>query len=191
MDEILKKIYKTSPYKKKYKNKTNFKSVWKDTNNQGVYGELTQKGGDQIVKHFKKHFNKNTVFYDLGSGIGKTVLHYGLQYGIKKSVGIEYSKERHQAAIDLLDEYAKDKTNIEFYCDKIENKDFSDATVVYADNTGYEDTTNLYIYKTIKPGCLFLYKKKFKRNTVIEKQLHVNDIERTYKQPSMYWFIKE
>ena len=190
MDEILKKIYKTSPYLK-YNNKTNFKSIWCKVTNQGVYGELTQKGGDQIVKHFKKHFNENTTFYDLGSGLGKTVLHYGLQYNIKKSVGIEYSKERHQGAIDLLGEYGKDKTNIEFYCDKIENIDFSEATVVYTDNTGFEDKTSLYIYKTIKPGCLFLYKKKFLTSEVLEEQLHVNDIERTYCQPSMYWFIKE
>ena len=99
MNEIIKKIYKTSPYLK-YKNKTDFKSIWPSARDAGVYGELTQKGGDQIVKKFKKHFNKDTIFYDLGSGLGKTVLHYGLQYGIKKSVGIEYSKERHQAAID-------------------------------------------------------------------------------------------
>ena len=190
MNEIIKKIYKTSPYLK-YKNKTDFKSIWPSARDAGVYGELTQKGGDQIVKKFKKHFNKDTIFYDLGSGLGKTVLHYGLQYGIKKSVGIEYSKERHQAAIDLLEKYAKDTTNIEFYCDKIEKKDFSDATVVYADNTGYADKTNLYIYNTIKPGCLFLYKKKFMSKKVVEKQEELKGIDRTYKQSGLLWFIKE
>lgn len=190
MNEIIKKIYETSPYSK-YKNKTNFTSIWPSVRDQGVYGELTQKGGNQIVENFKKYFNEDTIFYDLGSGLGKTVLHYGLQYGIKKSVGIEYSKERHQGAIDLLEEYAKDKTNIEFYCDKIENKDFSDATVVYADNTGYEVKTNLYIYNTIKPGCLFLYKKKFKPDTIIEKQERLKCIDRTYHQKDLYWFIKE
>lgn len=190
MDEILKKIYKTSPYLT-YKNKTNFQNVWVDSPHQQVYGELTQKGSNQIVKLFKKHFNENTVFYDLGSGLGKTVLHYGLQYGIKKSVGIEYSKERHQGAIDLLEEYAKDKTNIEFYCDKIENKNFSDATVVYADNTGYTDGTSFYIYYMIKPGCLFLYKKKFSSTAVIEEELSVEGIDRTYDQGVLYWFIKE
>ena len=81
--------------------------------------------------------------------------------------------------------------DIEDACDKIENKDFSDATVVYADNTGYEVKTNLYIYNTIKPGCLFLYKKKFKPNTIIEKQELLKCIDRTYHQKDLYWFIKE
>ncbi len=34
------------------------------------------------------------------------VLHIGIQYEVKKSIGIEYSEERHQGAIDLQKQYA-------------------------------------------------------------------------------------
>ena len=60
-----------------------------------VYGEVTKKGTNSIVKKFKEYFNKDTVFYDLGSVLSKMVIHIGLEYGVKKSVGIEFSKERH------------------------------------------------------------------------------------------------
>ena len=74
------KIYKTSPYLE-YKNKTEFN---KSTIGSNVYGEITQNGTNDLVKHFKSYFNSNTVFYDLGSGLGKMVLHIGIQYEIKK-----------------------------------------------------------------------------------------------------------
>lgn len=184
----IKEIYKTSPYLE-YKNKTNFtKEI-----GSPIYGELTQKGVDMIVKHLQSYFNSDTVFYDLGSGLGKMVLHIGIQYRIKKSIGIEYSKERHQGAISLHHKYAKEHNNISFFNTTIQNQDVSDATVIYMDNTVYPYELCLEVYNKVKKGCLFIYKKKFPHSFLQHKnQVIVKDgTERTYLQNDYIYFIKE
>ena len=135
LKKTLEEMYKTSPYSSQFRNKTEF-----DENKVGksTYGEITQIGTDNIVKKFKNYFNSNTVFYDLGSGLGKMVIHIGLEYNIKKSVGIEYSKERHKGAIHLKKKYAKDSNNIKLICGNFLKNNISDATVIYIDNTSFQ-----------------------------------------------------
>ena len=156
MEEILKNIYDISSAAKLYRNKTNF---IKSLVGSGTYGELTQKGVDAVVSKFKKYFNSETVFYDLGSGLGKMVTHVGVQYGIKKSVGIEYSKERHECALYIKENYLGDYNNIEFICGDFNKVGFSDATVIYMDNTAYPDAISEKIYEGIPSGCLLIYKR--------------------------------
>lgn len=92
-DEILNQLYE---------NKNS--GIWKvnkdvfEEPKHSVYGESKREAVDYIVDNLKEHFNKNTVFYDFGSGTGKMVIHVGVKYGIKKSVGIELSPERHKIA---------------------------------------------------------------------------------------------
>ena len=189
MNKILKEIYLTSPHLL-YKNQTQFNIV---TEGKETYGEVTQKGTNALVNHFQKHFNNNTVFYDLGSGLGKMVLHIGLQYNIKKSIGIELSKERHQGAIDLKEKYAKNKNNIQFYCKSFLDHDLSDATVIYMDNTCYPHPINIQIFNKLPKGCLLCYKKPFSRDFIpISKQNQIKElVDRTYNQKNLSWLIKE
>ena len=188
MKQKLKEIYKTSPYLK-FKNNTTFpKEI-----GSPLYGELTQKGVDMIVKHLQPYFNSNTVFYDLGSGLGKMVLHIGIQYGVKKSIGIEYSKERHQGAISQQENYAKEYNNILFFNTTIQNHDISDATIIYMDDTVYPDELCLEAYNKIKNGCLMIYKKEFKENFPQYKdQIEVEKgTERTYPAQDFFYLIKK
>ena len=97
MKQKLKEIYKTSPHLK-FKNKTKFNE---STIGSDVYGEVTEKGTNMIVNYFQSYFNNSTVFYDLGSGLSKMVIHIGMEHKVKESIGIEYSKERHQGALFL------------------------------------------------------------------------------------------
>ena len=189
MKKELKEIYKTSTYKK-FRNKTKFD---KKTVGSDVYGEITEKGVNMMVKYLQPYFNNNTVFYDLGSGLGKMVLHIGIQYGVKKSVGIEYSKERHQGALFLKENYAKEYHNISFYNTTIQNYDISDATAIYMDNTIYPDELCLEIYNKIKKGCLIIYKKNFKKNFPQYKdQIKVEKgTERTYPAKDFFYLIKK
>ena len=188
MYKILKEIYSTSPYLK-YKNQTEFNLT---TDGRDTYGEITQKGTDDLVRHFKKHFNNNTVFYDLGSGLGKMVLHIGLQYDIKKSIGIELSKERYQGAIDLKEKYAKNNTNIQFHLKSFLDYNLSDATVIYMDNTCMSHEMNEIIYNKLPKGCLLLYKKCFDVAFIPQnKQNQIKDlVDRTYNQKNITWLIK-
>jgi len=187
LKKTLEEMYKTSPYLQ-FKNKTQFdeKKVGKET-----YGEITQIGTDNIVKKFKDYFNSNTVFYDLGSGLGKMVIHIGLKYGVKKSTGIEYSKERHKGALFLKESYAKEHSNIEFHCGNYILHDLSDATVVYLDNTCFPDEIFIKMYEGLTKGCLVLYKKTIRKESILN-QNNIKDLAvRTYKQNNLTWVIKE
>jgi len=188
MEEIIKNIYETSSYKKDYQNKTEFNEV---SVGKATYGEITQKGVDELVKKFKTYFTPDTVFYDLGSGLGKMVAHIGVKYNVKKSVGIEYSKERHKGALFIQDNYTKQYKNIEFICGNFISIGFSDSTVIYMDNTSYPDNLMDEIYNNIPKGCLVIYKKRFKKTIEEEQEYQKNGIERTYSQNSIYWFVKK
>ncbi len=136
METILNEIYNISPLK--YINTTIFIQRYSPT-----YGEVTKECTNNIVNHFKDYFNENTVFYDLGCGMGKMVSHIGLQYNIKKSCGIELSKQRIKCCNDIKEKYFKDNNKISFINDDFLNVDLSDATILYFDNTAMFNNTIL------------------------------------------------
>jgi len=188
IEEIIKEIYSTDS--RNYKNETNF-----DRKKVGdpVYGEITKNGTHSLVNHFKKYFNENTVFYDLGSGIGKMVLHIGLQYKVKKSAGIEFSKERHNGAITLKTQYAPHNHSIHFYNTSFLEHDISDATVIYCDNTAMKEEISTSLYNKIPKGCLFLFKRLFPAvdGTSYFDNYLPHLVDRTYGQKDLRWVVKE
>ena len=188
IDKKIKEIYSLKSNSFMYRNKTNFS---KDKVGSPVYGEITQKGTNDLIKHFKDYFNSETVFYDLGSGLSKMVIHIGLQYKIKKSVGIEYSKERHKGAIYLKEKYAKDLKNIEIICGDFIKQNIKDATVVYVDNTMYNSDFNKKIFDKIPKGCLFLFKSGLRAFPKNECKCKKDLVERTYKQNKICWILKK
>lgn len=189
IEEKIKGIYSLSHVDRRFKNKTDF--------NDGkigspVYGEITRKGVDLLVQFFNEHFNKETVFYDIGSGFSKMVFHIALQYNVKKSVGIEYSKERHEGAMFLKERYVNDVENVEIICGDFSKQDISDATVVYADNTVFSDELTKKLFDMLPIGCLFLFKRQtFAIKNNIKYSVDNDLVDRTYKQNSLCWLIKE
>jgi len=185
MKELLKNIYKLSPYEKGIKNTTIFD---KEKVGSPVYGEITQRGTGALLEKFSEYFNKNTVFYDLGSGLGKMVAHVGL-VSESKSIGIEYSEQRHSGATIMQETFLKNHNNISFKNGNVLDFDLSDATVIYMDNTVFPENIELSIYNKLSSGCLILYKKKLKNIT--EEQNYDKDlVERTYHQNGICWIVK-
>jgi len=185
---LINNIYNVSSYGN-YVNKTVF-----DTEKVGspIYGEVEKIGTDAIINKFKDRFNKDTIFYDLGSGLSKMVFHIGIQCDVKKSVGIEYSKERHQGAMDIKEKYAKEYDNIMLICGNLLDVDFSDATVVYTDNTVFPESVMEQIYDKISTDCLFLYKRPLMFLPADVKQNKENKmVKRTYNQNGLTWLIKK
>jgi SAM-dependent methyltransferase len=186
LQELLEKVYKVSPYKVGYYNKTKFNPLYNET-----YGEVTQKSTNAIVNAFSSHFNENTVFYDLGCGLGKMVIHIGLQYNPKKSCGIEFSKERTQAAIDMKDEVYPNNDNISFIIADILKCDYSDATVIYLDNTMFDDEITKKIIDKAPKGCLFICRRLSVYCTDIEfSKLHRDTLATTYNKLYVFHFMK-
>ena len=113
----------------------------------------------------------------------------GLEYNIKKSVGIELSKERHKGAMDAKEKYVKDNDKIEFHNLSYFKYDISDATVIYCDNTAFADDVSEELYKIIPSGCLFLFKRR--TPSINDKTSSFDDIERTYRQTKLLWIVKD
>lgn len=81
--------------------------------------------------------NKETVFYDLGSGVGKAVLACAMVYKIKKSCGLEYFKSLHETAcvqvqsLHSIKDYKPCCTQICFYHGDFLNYSLDEASVIF------------------------------------------------------------
>lgn len=180
-------IYKID-YTKIY-NKTEFD---RDNVGSSVYGETGFDSIESIVKEFTSFFNENTVFYDIGSGLGKIVYHIGLKYNVKKSCGIEYSKERYDYSLKIRENFNIKADNITFLNDNVLDCNILDATVIYTDNTAFPKNINDSIYKIIPKGCLVISRNFFKdamQNKEIIKK-NISGSSTNYGTNSLYFFIK-
>ena len=121
------------------------------------------------------------------------VLHIGLQYNIKKSVGIELSKERHKVALRLKEKYAPTNDKINFICKSFFDHDWSDATVIYIDNTMYDEKIGEKIYNLSPQGCLILYKRYLSKKCLPPNEQNIlpDLVERSYHQKNLMWIIKK
>ena len=83
----------------------------------------------------------NTIFYDLGSGIGKAVIACAMVFNVKKSCGIELFDELHRAAVSqqqLLHQLpGYNSRSINFIHDDFLHTDFSDATLIFINATAF------------------------------------------------------
>jgi SAM-dependent methyltransferase len=184
------KIYEINSFLSNWSNKTTFKD-----GNKSLYGETTKKGVDDIVNHFKGHFNKDTVFYDLGCGMGKMVAHIGIQYNPKKSCGIELSKERLKCAFEIKEKYCKDDTTINYIEGDFYKMDLSDATVVYFDNTAmWQKKYVINLYNKLPKGCLLIYRssglriseiREYNQNKTEEKNKFIT----TYGSDTLFYMV--
>lgn len=106
-----------------------------------VYGEIEFESFVALLS--LTHPNQNTVFYDLGSGVGKAVLTCAMVFDVKKSCGIELFEPLHHAALEQkkrlqqLDSYAQKSNIISLVQDNFLNVDFADATLVFINSTAF------------------------------------------------------
>ena len=101
----LKKLYPTCKHDSVSKNYEGHKVT---------YGEMEYNGIELLYKHITKKYNSNiSSFIDVGSGRGKLCMFMAAEPKIRKVIGIELVKERHDDAEAL-------KTNLDpLYADKV------------------------------------------------------------------------
>jgi len=68
----------------------------------GVYGEITERGFRELAVYLDLGLEDS--FYDLGSGVGKTVAMAWLEMGCAASRGIELDATRHELGVEALAE---------------------------------------------------------------------------------------
>ncbi len=87
--------------------------------------------------------NKNTVFYDLGSGTGKAVLACSMVFPICKSIGIELFPElyldscKRRDQLAAMKNYAEQTKKIQFILGDFLKVNLDDATLVFINSTAF------------------------------------------------------
>jgi len=99
-----------------------------------VYGEITKKGVKELSNYLN---NYKGVFYDIGCGNGRLLLHLSLISNFDKYVGVEISKTRIDYAIEINKTLNQER--VIFICDDILNVDISDANFIFMDDIMFSD----------------------------------------------------
>jgi hypothetical protein len=85
--------------------------------------------------------NPNTVFYDLGSGIGKAVLACAMVYPVKKSVGVELLPQLHSCSctqlnqLKIMADYQEKASTIHFILGDFLTINLEEATLIFINST--------------------------------------------------------
>lgn len=123
-----------------------------------TYGEVTTMGVRQLAHAlfldttgtFPGNYGAS-VFYDLGSGVGRLVAQMYLDRVVQRAVGVELSEERHRTAVDVWgeltaslvdrgdDDFDFDKRAVEFIHGDVTDVDLSDATHIYISSLCFAD----------------------------------------------------
>jgi SAM-dependent methyltransferase len=152
-----------------------------------TYGQLNFQGAEAFIEEFSNYLDKpDAVFYDLGCGPGHLVFHIGLMTKVKKAIGIEFEAKRLEYAIKAVEEHP-DIDNVEFFYGDFTDKDLSDATIVYIDNTVLPDTIVDKVYDKLPTGCLLVTAKNYK-NMCFKTKL---SIHRNYSNSKIHYLTKE
>eukprot|EP00285_Hemiselmis_virescens_P016467 CAMPEP_0173392716 /NCGR_PEP_ID=MMETSP1356-20130122/20826_1 /TAXON_ID=77927 ORGANISM="Hemiselmis virescens, Strain PCC157" /NCGR_SAMPLE_ID=MMETSP1356 /ASSEMBLY_ACC=CAM_ASM_000847 /LENGTH=284 /DNA_ID=CAMNT_0014350593 /DNA_START=33 /DNA_END=887 /DNA_ORIENTATION=+ len=132
-----------------------------DNINSNLYGEVTADGCALMFKNLPAtcRLEPDSVIYDIGSGYGKFSIWCGT-VAKKKSIGIEYSKERANHADKALAMCfergyleEEDKTRIELReGDAFIDGAFADATHIYVCNVGMDEDMHEKLLAQI-PNC--------------------------------------
>lgn len=87
--------------------------------------------------------DKNTVFYDLGSGVGKAVLACAMTFHLHKCCGVELFANLHQTAcrqrqkLKRLPLYHNKANSIHFYHGNFLDVDLQEANVIFINATSF------------------------------------------------------
>lgn len=104
-----------------------------------VYGEINHQSLTKLLSYL--NLGPTDVFFDLGSGVGKVILHTALTTPVKKAVGVELSQTRHHEAKAALKRACTWRPQISDHTEYLNvdlmTVDLSSATVIYTCSTAF------------------------------------------------------
>jgi hypothetical protein len=106
-----------------------------------IYGEIVFESFIALLSLAKP--NENTIFYDLGSGVGKAVLACAMVFPVRHCYGIELFDNLHRCAeqqkiaLGLTDDYKVIANKISFIKGNILHSNFSNATLIFINASGF------------------------------------------------------
>lgn len=100
-----------------------------------IYGEINFKSFIKLLN--KCEINKECVFYDLGSGVGKAVVCAALLYDFKKVCGIEQLQLLHQSATKIQESELLKNKNIYFHQADLLTTNWSEANIIFINASAF------------------------------------------------------
>ena len=81
---------------------------------EGVYGSITGRGMRLVLDAFKEHagLDAKSVFLDIGSGLGRPVLHAIVHSNVQVSYGIECDPVKNQKATYFVQSVVRELTPV-------------------------------------------------------------------------------
>jgi len=137
--------------------------IFREHGSQSTYGYLTFSGMDDMLSQVE---TKDKVFYDLGSGVGKPPVAAAMLFpDLKKCIGVELSKGRHDQGIavlkDMKDKSVKEK--IRLYNGSMLDTVLDDADLIYISSLcfSHEFLKRLgkYLDNSLKVGTVVMTSK--------------------------------
>lgn len=115
-----------------------------------TYGEIVEDGFEKLLRGFNdiqdisSYPPERRTFYDLGSGIGKTVYAVASLMPEIKTKGVEMVKDRHNVAMVAYNNIQNNhiKKRIEFINASLFDINVSDAAWIFISNLCFKDETN-------------------------------------------------
>lgn len=130
-----------------------------------TYGEITRDGLKEMLKGIN---TQDKIYYDLGSGLGKSVIWATVDHNMISN-GIELSNNRHEKALFLLSQVPDQfKDRIKLFNDDILKKDISNGNVIFISNLCFPQHVNSQLTKKVsqelQPGSIIFCSKELDPN---------------------------
>lgn len=136
-----------------------------------IYGEVIYSTLSEILTSLsaKGLISTGSVFYDLGSGIGKAVVAAALIHNFSKCCGIELLPDLYRISLELKEKYEKalkkygkpELANLEFFNADILESDWRDCDVFFINSTCFDEDFMTQISNfPLKPGTIAISTSK-------------------------------
>jgi hypothetical protein len=139
------------------------------------YGEITKSGTNTLYNYIKNNIqiSDDDIFYDIGSGHGKLILHLALISDFKFLKGVEIDKYRHLYSLDIKSKI-DGIDNVIFINDDIRKLDISDAKIVFMNDTIFSKELISSIIEKLNTGTHIISFEENKLNQIGYLALNVS-----------------
>ncbi len=131
-----------------------------------IYGELTMASMQKVINLMveKGDLNRDSIFVDVGAGLGKPNLHVAIEPGVRYSVGIEMEHVRWLLSLHNLRHHLSN--------DAAPSPPVSNVVFLHADAlraTSFDPFTHVYMFDIGFPPVLFAHLAECLRNSSTAK----------------------
>lgn len=157
-----------------------------------VYGEIDFESFIALLSLCKP--DSDSIFYDLGSGVGKAVLACAMVFNVRKSCGIElfenlhHCAERQRRRLAALTEYKDKSQAIELIHADFLNIPLSDASLVFVNASAwfgeFWEKTSQHL-EQLKPGALIISTSKALVSNVFQTR-HITTVKMSWGVVNAY-----